>query len=128
MRPEIFDRYFAALATFRERPQPHLLPEAIRNIGVQFDRYFSAASLRLDDDRQANPFAACVRCRHSPLVYLPLILFVLAYSMISSAQRLFCFEPAALSMLGSARATPPERPMISPRSAAPTTSAMSIWP
>src|ERR1700730_5714505 len=75
MRPEILDRYFAALAVFCERPQPHFLPEAARSIGVQFDRYFSAASLRRDDDRQANPFAACVRCRrHSPL-----------YSIISSA-------------------------------------------
>jgi hypothetical protein len=41
------------------------LPEAVRNIGVQFDRYFSAASLRLDDDRQGDPFAACVGCRDS---------------------------------------------------------------
>ncbi len=65
MRPQIFDRYFAALAVFRERPQPHALPEAVWNIGVQLDRYFSAASLRLDDNRQGNPFAACAQCRYS---------------------------------------------------------------
>jgi len=65
LRPEIFDRYFAALPVFPERPQPHVLPEAVRDIGVQFDCYFSAASLGLDDDRQANPLAACVRCRYS---------------------------------------------------------------
>ncbi|MGD0792639.1 MAG: hypothetical protein ABR920_12795 [Terriglobales bacterium] len=69
MRPEIFDRYFAALPVFRKRPQPHVLPEAVRNIGVQFDRYFSAAALRLDDDRQGNPFAACVACRDSMISY-----------------------------------------------------------
>src|SRR5208337_4903683 len=80
MRPEILDRYFAALAVFGERPQPHVLPEAVRNIGVQLNRYFSAASLRLDDDRQGNPFAACVRCRHA-LLAIPR----LCYSMISSA-------------------------------------------
>src|SRR5208282_5600484 len=62
MRPKILDRYFAALAVFSERPQPHCLPEAVRNIGVQFDRYFSTASLGLDDDRQGNPFAASVGC------------------------------------------------------------------
>jgi len=39
------------------------LPEAVWNVAVQFSRNFSAASLRLDDDRQADPFAACVRCR-----------------------------------------------------------------
>src|SRR5271157_1055534 len=38
MRPEILDGYFAALTVFPERPQPHVLPEAVRNIGVQFDR------------------------------------------------------------------------------------------
>jgi hypothetical protein len=65
MRPNIFDRHFAALAVFRKRPQPHVLPEAIGNIGVQFDRNFSAAPLRLDDNRQGDPFAACVRCRDS---------------------------------------------------------------
>jgi hypothetical protein len=80
VRPEILDRHFAALAVFRERPQPHVLPEAVRNISVQFDRYFSAASLRLDDDRQANPFAACVRCRDSTISYSTIF-----YSMISSA-------------------------------------------
>ncbi len=67
MRPKILDRYFAALPIFRERPQPHVLPEAVRNIGVQFDRDFSAASLRLDDDCQGYPLAACVRCRDSLL-------------------------------------------------------------
>jgi hypothetical protein len=51
------------------------LPETVGNIGVQLDRYFAAASLGLDDDCQANPLAACVRCRDSPL----------PYSMISSA-------------------------------------------
>jgi hypothetical protein len=67
MRPEIFDRYFAALPIFQKRPQPHILPEAVWNTGVQFDRNFSAASLGLDNDRQGNPFAACVRCRDSLL-------------------------------------------------------------
>jgi len=42
---------------------------------VQFDRYFSAASLCFDDDRQGDPLAACVGCRH----------WALCYSMISSA-------------------------------------------
>jgi hypothetical protein len=75
MRPKIFDRHFAALAVFRKRPQPHVLPEAVRNIGVQFDRYFSAAPLRLDDDRQGDPFAALVLCRWA----------LFCYSMISKA-------------------------------------------
>ena len=69
MRPQILDRYFAALAVFRERPQPHVLPEAVRNAGMQFDRYFSAASLGLDDHRQGNPFATCARCRDSMISY-----------------------------------------------------------
>jgi hypothetical protein len=80
MRPKIFNRYFAALAVFRERPQPHVSPEAVRNIGVQFDRYFSAASLRFDNNRQGNPLAACVGCRDSTVSCL-----LLFYSMISSA-------------------------------------------
>jgi hypothetical protein len=56
------------------------LPEAVRNIGMQFDRHLSVASLRLDDNRQGDPFAACVGCRDSMLSYSPL-----CYSMISSA-------------------------------------------
>jgi hypothetical protein len=75
MRPEILDGHFSALAVSRERPYPHVLPEAVRNTGVQLNRYFSATSLRLNDDRQGNPFAACVRCRDSTI----------SYSMISSA-------------------------------------------
>jgi hypothetical protein len=63
MRPKIIDRYFAALAVFSERPQPHILPKAVRNIGMQFDRYFSAPPLRLDYDRQGNPFGASIRWR-----------------------------------------------------------------
>jgi hypothetical protein len=51
------------LPIFQKRPQPHFLPKAVWNTGVQFDRNFSAASLGLDNDRQGNPFAACVRCR-----------------------------------------------------------------
>jgi len=42
---------------------------------VQFDRYFSAASLRLDDNRQGDPFAALVLCRWA----------LFCYSMISKA-------------------------------------------
>jgi hypothetical protein len=49
------------------------LPEAVRNTGVQLDRYFSAASLRLDDHRQGNPFAACVRCRDSTISFSDLL-------------------------------------------------------
>jgi hypothetical protein len=38
------------------------------------------ASLRLDDHREGNPFAACIRSRHALLVCK-----TLAYSMISNA-------------------------------------------
>jgi hypothetical protein len=61
------------------------LPEAVRNIGVQFDRYFSAAPLRLDDDRQGNPFAACARGRDSTISYSAIFYSPIFYSMISSA-------------------------------------------
>src|SRR5208337_618456 len=50
MRPQILDRHFAALAVLLERPQPHVSPKALRNSGVQLNRYFPAASLGLDDD------------------------------------------------------------------------------
>ena len=82
MRPQIFDRHFAALAIFCERPQPHVLPETVRNIGVQFDCYFAAASLGLDDDCQGNPFAA--RVRVPPFAALFVDRFSI-YSMISKA-------------------------------------------
>jgi hypothetical protein len=65
VRPKIRNRNFAALPVSRKRPQPHILPETVRNTGMQLDRYFTASSLRLDDDRQGNPLAACVRCRYS---------------------------------------------------------------
>jgi hypothetical protein len=66
------------------------LPEAVWNVAVQFNRDFSAASLRLDDDRQADPFAACVRCRdalfsRSSIFSAPAGCPPISYSMISSA-------------------------------------------
>jgi hypothetical protein len=68
MRPKIFNRHFVPLAVFPQSPQPHALLKAVRNVGVQFCRYLSAASLRLDDNRQGNPFAVCVRLRDSDLL------------------------------------------------------------
>jgi hypothetical protein len=66
------------------------LPQAIRNISVQFDRHFSTASLRLDDDCQSNPFAVRAGCRHFlifdvPICWSPICNSMLCYSMISKA-------------------------------------------
>src|ERR1700723_4661458 len=120
MRPQVLDRYFAAFAVFvfAQRPQLHFGPEAVRNIGVQFSRHFPVAPLRLDDDCQGDPLAACIRGRDSVLLnslqILRLQFGVHCYSMISSAYRLSSFDPAALSTLRKARATRPERPIILP--------------
>src|SRR5208282_5563811 len=82
MRPEILNHDFAALAVFRERPQPHVSPEAVRNSGVQFSRYFSTASLRFDHDRQGNPFAACARCRDSMISCSTIFCSTIFYSLL----------------------------------------------
>jgi hypothetical protein len=67
VRPQVLDRYFAALTRFQERPQPHVFPEAVRNTGVQLDSDFSAASLGLDHQRQGNELATRVLCCDLPL-------------------------------------------------------------
>jgi hypothetical protein len=61
------------------------LPEAVRNIGVQFDRYFSPPSLGLDDNRQGNPFAACARRCDSMISCGTISYSTIFYSTISSA-------------------------------------------
>ena len=65
MWPQVFDLHFAALVVLEQRPEPHAFAEAVRNIGVEFDCDFSAASLGFDDSRQGNKFAARFRCRYS---------------------------------------------------------------
>ena len=72
VRPQVFNLNFAALAILAERPQPHAFAEAVRNIGVQFDCDFSAASLGFDYPRQGNKLDLAARLRYR-------------YSMISSA-------------------------------------------
>jgi hypothetical protein len=58
------------------------LPEAIRHVGVQFNRYFSASSLGLDDNRQANPLAASVWRHHSLIVYKLIFYTPIIYAQI----------------------------------------------
>jgi hypothetical protein len=65
MRPQFIHLNFAALAVFAERPKPHAFAETVRNIGVEFDCDFSAASLGFDYPRQGNKLAARLRCRYS---------------------------------------------------------------
>jgi hypothetical protein len=67
VRPQTFHLNFAPLIGLRleQRPKPHAFAEAIRNIGVEFDGDFSAASLGFDDPRQGNKLAAWLRCRYS---------------------------------------------------------------
>jgi hypothetical protein len=71
------------------------LAEAVWNVGVQFDRNFSAAPLRLDDDRQADPFAACIRCRDSLFSRSTIFCATICYSAIF-------YSPSCYSMISSA--------------------------
>src|ERR1700722_16040338 len=127
MRPEIFNFYFEALVQFCKRPQLHVLTKAIRNIGVQIDGYFAAASLGLYDDCQGDPFVARVRCPHFRLLIEVARQYSAPhYSMISSAERLSSFDPAALSRLRKSRATRPERPITLPKSVSASSSSMTV--